>query len=74
MCMYVLYGQHIQRGLQDHPGMVANPARGQLNREKCFALSLCQPRHIAANESRHVGNDFPPREKQRDRDGLGSTK
>ena len=27
-----MYGQHFQQSIE-HPGMVANPARGQLNRE-----------------------------------------
>ena len=33
VCMYVcMYGHHIQQSM-DQPGKVANPARGQLNRE-----------------------------------------
>ena len=29
----IMYGQHFQKSM-DQPGMVANPARGQLNRNK----------------------------------------
>ena len=31
-----MYGYHIQQSV-DMPGKVANPARGQLNREKCYS-------------------------------------
>ena len=31
----VMYGQHFQQSM-DQPGKAANPARGQLNRKKCF--------------------------------------
>ena len=33
--MYVLYGHTYSRS-KDQPGKVANPARGQLNREKGY--------------------------------------
>ena len=36
--MYGMYGDRFQQSI-DQPGMVANPARGQLNRENVFFLS-----------------------------------
>ena len=37
VCMYVcMYGHHIQQSM-DQPGKVANPARGQLNRENEYS-------------------------------------
>ena len=42
-CLYVyIYGQHFQQSI-DQPGMVANPARGQLNRENDYL-----PVHVRA--------------------------
>ena len=38
-----MYGHHIQQQSMDRPGKVANPARGQLNRENV----LCMVTHIA---------------------------
>ena len=36
-CMYVrMYGHHIKQSM-DRPGKVANPARGQLNRENEYS-------------------------------------
>ena len=37
-----MYGQHVQRSM-DQTGMLANPARGQLNREIYFFLSSFVP-------------------------------
>ena len=41
VCMYVWSDRHhISKG-KDQPGKIANPARGQLNREnKCFAVPV----------------------------------
>ena len=36
VCMYV-YGHHIYQKSMDQPGKVANPARGQLNRENEYS-------------------------------------
>ena len=37
LCMYVcMHGHHIQQSM-DQPGKVANPARGQLNRENGYS-------------------------------------
>ena len=33
----------------DQPGKVANPARGQLNRENNIPLSPCMPENLAVN-------------------------
>ena len=34
----MMHGQHFQQSMDQHqPGMVANPARGQLNREHFFS-------------------------------------
>ena len=56
--MYVcMYGHHFQQSL-DHPGMVANPALGQLNREKCFYPCFCSRLRIW---SRETGSAVPSR-------------
>ena len=48
MCMYVcMYGYHIQQSM-DQPGKVANPARGQLNRENNIPLSPCVPENLVS--------------------------
>ena len=40
VCMYVrMYGYHIQQSM-DQPGKVANPARGQLDRENEYSPVL----------------------------------
>ena len=46
--MYVcMYGHHIQQSM-DQPDKVANPARGQLNREnECF-LSAFAPENLVS--------------------------
>ena len=44
VCMYVDYGHHLQQSA-DQPGMVANPARGQLKREKSIIFP-CPRSHM----------------------------
>ena len=34
----------------DHPGKVANPARGQLNRENNIPLSPCVPENLVSRD------------------------
>ena len=47
-CMYVcMYGHHIQQSM-DQPDKVANPARGQLNRENNIPLSPCVPENLVS--------------------------
>ena len=46
--MYVcMYGYHIKQSM-DQPGKVANPARGQLNRENNIPLSPCVPENLVS--------------------------
>ena len=48
--MYVcMYGHHIQQSM-DQPGKVANPARGQLNRENNIPLSPCVPENLVSRD------------------------
>ena len=48
--MYVcMYGHHIYQSM-DQPGKVANPARGQLNRENDIPLSLCVPENLVSRD------------------------
>ena len=51
LCMYVcMYdGHHIQQSM-DQPGEVANPARGQLNRENNIPLSPCVPENLVSRD------------------------
>ena len=44
-----MYGHHIQQSL-DQPGKVANPARGQLNRENKIPLSPCVPENLVSRD------------------------
>ena len=49
-CMYVcMYGHHILQSM-DQPGKVANPARGQLNRENNIPLSPCVPENLVSRD------------------------
>ena len=41
------YGHHIQQSM-DQPGKVANPARGQLNRENNIILSPYVPENLVS--------------------------
>ena len=55
--MYVcMYGHHIQQSM-DQPGKVANPARGQLNREIIFPY----PRACLRIWSRETSSAVPSR-------------
>ena len=48
--MYVcMYGHHIKQSM-DQPGKVANPARGQLNRENNIPLSPCVPENLVSRD------------------------
>ena len=48
--MYVcMYGHHIQQSM-DQPGKVANPARGQLNRENNIPLSPYVPENLVSRD------------------------
>ena len=48
--MYVyMYGHHIQQSM-DQPGKVANPARGQLNRENNIPQSPCVPENLVSRD------------------------
>ena len=50
LCMYVcMYGHHILQSM-DQPGKVANPARGQLNREDNIPLSPCVPENLVSRD------------------------
>ena len=50
VCMYVcMYGHHIWQSM-DQPGKVANPARGQLNRENNIPLSPCVPENLVSRD------------------------
>ena len=50
VCMYVcMYGHHILQSM-DQPGKVANPARGQLNRENNIHLSPCVPENLVSRD------------------------
>ena len=42
-----MYGHHIKQSM-DQPGKVANPARGQLNRENNIPLSPCVPENLVS--------------------------
>ena len=44
-----MYGHHIQQSM-DQPGKVANPARGQLNRENNVPLSPCVPENLVSRD------------------------
>ena len=44
-----MYGHHIQQSM-DQPGKVANPARGQLNKENDIPLSPCVPENLVARD------------------------
>ena len=48
VCMYV-GSSHIARSM-DQPGKVANPARGQLNRENNSPLSPCVPENLVSRD------------------------
>ena len=53
ICMYVCIVTYIYSKSIDHPGMVANPARGQLNREKYqnnIALSAFAPESLVSRD------------------------
>ena len=56
MYQVCMYGHHIQQSM-DQPGKVANPARGQLNREKIFPC----PRACLRIWSRETGSAVPSR-------------
>ena len=45
VCMVVTYQQSM-----DQPGKVANPARGQLNRENEYSLSPCVPENLVSRD------------------------
>ena len=48
--MYVcMYGHTCSKGT-DQPGKVANPARGQLNREKYISLSAFAPENLVSRD------------------------
>ena len=48
--MYVcMYGHHIWQSM-DQPGEVANPARGQLNRENNIPLFPCVPENLVSRD------------------------
>ena len=50
VCMYVcMYGHHMQQSM-DQPGKVANPARGQLNKENNIPLSPCVPENLVSRD------------------------
>ena len=50
VCIYVcMYGHHIQQSM-DQPDKVANPARGQLNRENDIPLSPCVPENLVSRD------------------------
>ena len=51
--MYIMwYGMLIAYSKSmNQPGMVANPARGQLNRENNIPLSPCVPENLESNEN-----------------------
>ena len=44
VCIYI-YGQHFYQSM-DRPGMVANPTRGQLNREIVLYISPFEPEKL----------------------------
>ena len=44
-----MYGHHIKQSM-DQPGKVANPARGQLNRENSIPLSPCVPENLVSRD------------------------
>ena len=44
-----MYG-HIYSKSMDQPGKVANPARGQLNRENVFSLSAFAPENLVSRD------------------------
>ena len=46
LCMY---GHHTWQSM-DQPGKVANPARGQLNKEKNIPLSPCVPENLVSRD------------------------
>ena len=49
-CMYVcMYGHYIEQSM-DQPGKVANPARGQLNRENNIPLYPCVPENLVSRD------------------------
>ena len=54
LCMH--NSQHFQQSISYQPGMVANPARGQLNREKHVSLSPFAPENSVSRDGfgRHV--------------------
>ena len=45
VCMVITYSKSM-----DQPGMVANPARGQLNRESNIPLSPCVPENLVSRD------------------------
>ena len=49
VCMYVL-SSHLYSKSMDQPGKVANPARGQLNREYNIPLSPCVPENLVSRD------------------------
>ena len=48
-----MYGHHIEQSM-DQPGKVANPARGQLNRENNIPLSPCRYKYSYHNNISYV--------------------
>ena len=44
-----MYGHHIKQSM-DQPGKVANPARGQLNRENNVPLAPCVPKNLFSRD------------------------
>ena len=48
VCIHVcMYSKHFQQS-KGQPGMVANPARGELNRENTFSLSSFAPENLVS--------------------------
>ena len=45
-----MYGQQNFQQIIDQLGKVANPRRGQLNRENVFSLSLFMPENLVARD------------------------
>ena len=51
-----MYGQHFQESM-DQPGMITNPARGQLNRENEISLSPFAPENLVSQDG--LGSPVP---------------
>ena len=58
-----MHGQHFQQSMVQPSIIVANPARGQLNRENIFSI-VCRPRSRLRICSREAGSAIPSRASQ----------